>query len=326
MIRRSAPPSPIPWTATTSRPSRWHPRPGEVVEALASRQYGMVSRAQLLEANVSPGTVRSWLRSGRLRRVHRGVYSTTSLEIEHAMEMAALLACGPHAYLGCRSAAAIRGIMRPPENLVEVVVTKGRVASRPGIRVRNLELRPDEVTTWERLRTTTPARTLYDLARVLPGRELEQAVEEAFALRIVDLPVIRAVLAGRESAPGAARLRRLVEGDRLPLVTRSEAEKLFLDLLRRARLARPRTNVPIVGFRVDFFWPDERVVVEVDGRAFHSSPRRFESDRRRDATLLAAGIRVLRVTWKQLTTEPEAVVADLSRILAAARFPPFPPG
>jgi very-short-patch-repair endonuclease len=103
-----------------------------------------------------------------------------------------------------------------------------------------------------------------------------------------------------------------------PSLTRSEAERRLLALIRAARLPPPRTNVRVGGFEVDMLWPAERLVVEIDGFAFHGGCAAFERDRRRDAQLLARGYRVLRITWRQLTREPHAVVATIAAALAAA--------
>lgn len=110
-------------------------------------------------------------------------------------------------------------------------------------------------------------------------------------------------------------MRALVEAQHAPGVTRSEAEERFLALVRRAKVAAPVLNVAIAGFKVDFLWRAEKLVVEVDGRAFHTSHRRFESDRSRDAVLVAAGMRVMRVTWNQIVREPEALVARVAQAL-----------
>jgi very-short-patch-repair endonuclease len=92
-----------------------------------------------------------------------------------------------------------------------------------------------------------------------------------------------------------------------------------LSLVRRARLPTPHTNVRIAGHEVDALWPRERLVVEVDGFAFHSTRAAFERDRARDADLQAHGYRVMRVTWRQLTVRPEALAARIGGALAAAR-------
>ena len=71
-------------------------------------------------------------------------------------------------------------------------------------------------------------------------------------------------------------------------------------------------------YEVDFFWRFHRLIVEVDGYAFHSSPASFERDHRRDADLQDADFRVRRVTWRQLTETPDAVARRLRRALSAA--------
>jgi len=89
-------------------------------------------------------------------------------------------------------------------------------------------------------------------------------------------------------------------------------------LIRAARLAAPRTNARVGRYEVDLLWPRQRLVVEVDGFAYHSSRTAFERDRRRDAELQAWGYRVLRITWRRLVAEPNAVVAQLAALLSAA--------
>ena len=100
-------------------------------------------------------------------------------------------------------------------------------------------------------------------------------------------------------------------------MTRSEAERTLVELIRRAGLPRPQTNTRIGRYEVDAAWPEERVALEVDGFAYHSTREAFERDRRKTADLAAAGWRVSRVTWRQLVDEREAVVARLARTLSA---------
>jgi very-short-patch-repair endonuclease len=77
---------------------------------------------------------------------------------------------------------------------------------------------------------------------------------------------------------------------------------------------RPRPDS--AGFEIDFCWPEERVAVEIDGFAFHRTQQRFEDDHRRDAALRRDGITVIRITWRGLTREPWAVIADVAQALA----------
>ncbi len=147
-------------------------------------------------------------------------------------------------------------------------------------------------------------------------RELERAVAEAFARRLVGRSRLLTFLDRHGGRPGAARLRALIDAAPGPALTRSEAEEGLLALTRKARMNAPATNASVAGHEVDFLWRAERLVVEVDGRRYHASSRRFESDRRRDADLLAAGVRVMRVTWHQILNEPEALLVRLAQALA----------
>jgi very-short-patch-repair endonuclease len=97
--------------------------------------------------------------------------------------------------------------------------------------------------------------------------------------------------------------------------TRSQAEETLFELIRSAGLPIPEMNVMLHGFEVDCLWRDARLVVEVDGYAYHSSHRAFVRDRRRDSVIIAAGMRVLRLTWRQLTHERDRTLAQLAQAL-----------
>ena len=109
--------------------------------------------------------------------------------------------------------------------------------------------------------------------------------------------------------------RTLLESDASPSLTRSEAESRLLGLIRKARLRAPRTNVRVLTYEVDFLWPAEKLIVEVDGYAFHSSAGAFARDRKRDAALTASGYRVVRLTWHDIVGEPEVTLTMLAQAL-----------
>lgn len=99
-------------------------------------------------------------------------------------------------------------------------------------------------------------------------------------------------------------------------MTRSAAEELFVALVRKAELPQPEINARIGRFEVDFLWRRERLVVEIDGFAFHRVRGKFERDRERDGRLIDAGWTVIRLTWRQLDRTPEVVLVRLARALA----------
>jgi very-short-patch-repair endonuclease len=232
--------------------------------------------------------------------------------------MAAVLACGDGAVVSHWSGARLWELPSGREGTAAVDVTvPGADHRRPGIRVHRVAtIAPDEVTRRKNIPVTTPARTLVDLAAA-PRRDLERALAEALAKRLTTREELLTLLTRHARRPGVSRLRALLDSAQLA-PTRSEAEERFLRLLGKARLPAPEVNVRVAGHEVDCYWRSERFVAEIDGFAFHSTPKKFEKDRRRDAELAAAGVRVIRVTWRQLTKEPEAVLVRLAQALARA--------
>lgn len=289
-----------------------------VIADLAAAQHGVVARWQLLANGVTTPTVRSRVRSGRLRPVHRGVYQVGPVPGRYAREMAAVLACGPGVVVSHRSAGSLWAILPPPDATtpVELSINSRRPFRRPGVVVhRTLSLDGDDLTHVEGVPITSPVRTLLDLAAVLRFRELEQALARAERAELVNRADLSKAIERNRHRPGVTALRALLAGEAVPAMARSEAEERFLQLLRKAQLPSPETNVRVHGFEVDFLWRAQGVAVEVDGFAYHGSQASFEGDRRRDAHLAAQGIHVVRVTWRQLTTEPEAVLVRLAQTL-----------
>ena len=291
-----------------------------VASRLAKRQHGVVTRRQLLDAGVPPGVIERRVRGGGLTAIHRGVYRMGPVASPLAHMMAASLACGSGAVVSHRSAAELWRMLRrrPSRGTVHVTVRSGH-PRRPGIIVHRREGLPlEETTDHDGIPVTAPARTLLDLGLTVRLRTFEQALAEALALRHTTESEIAAMVKRYEGRPGTRRLARALGGGG-PRLTRSEAEERFFELVRKARLPWPAVNSVVVGYEVDFHWPSHELAVEIDGFAFHSSRRAFERDRVRDAELAAAGLRVVRFTWRQLMNEPLAVVARLSGALGAAR-------
>jgi very-short-patch-repair endonuclease len=189
--------------------------------------------------------------------------------------------------------------------------------SRLGIRLhRARSLDPKDVRHREGIRLTAPARTLIDLAQFISRRDLERAYEEAQVLNLVRRTELRAALERVPGRHGSPAIRALLDQASPPALTRSEGEARLLVLLRAADLSPTEVNARIGRYEVDFLWRRERLVVEVDGFAYHGNRAAFERDRLRDADLQAAGHRVIRVTWRQIENKPEALIARLAQALA----------
>jgi very-short-patch-repair endonuclease len=296
------------------------------ISTFARRQYGMITRSQLLEAGVGSSAIGRRARTGRLRRIHRGVYLVGPILPPWGLEMAAVLACGPRACLSHVSAARLWGLA-PDDDAgpIHVRVPGGHGGDRTGIRVHSTEaLAPDERRLINRIPVTAPGRTLLDMATVVSRTELEGAVARAERKGLIDRNGLSALVEGSKGRQGTPALRGIVEAG--AAFTRSEAERRFLELVRKARLPPPESNVMVHGYEVDFFWRKERIVVEVDGYRYHSSRPTFESDRRRTAHLAAHGLQVIRLTWRQIAEEGAATAVQIGRALlhserARARVP-----
>ncbi len=295
--------------------------PDAIVDAIAAAQRRSVSHEQLRSAGLTRSAIAHRVATGRLHRVHRGVYLVGHPDpLPLARETAALLACGAQSALNRQTAASSWRIVDAAPAAIHVLVAGMEPSPGGGVVVHlTRAIDPLDIRRHDGLLLTSPARTLLDLAAVLGTRDARWAVEEARVRRLVTIRDLAEQLERSRGRRGARALRAIVaELGSSPALTRSEAERRLLDLVRAARLPPPKTNVRVEGFEVDAFWPEHRLVVEVDGFAFHASRAAFERDRRRDAALQAAGVRVVRITWRRLADEPEAVVALLRRLLAAA--------
>jgi hypothetical protein len=172
------------------------------------------------------------------------------------------------------------------------------------------------VTVHTGLRVTTPARTLLDLADVLDPAALDNAIERALILRRFNATEVRAVLQRANGRRGAKWLREAVSGVLdAPPKTRSDLERDFLAFCHAHGLPTPATNTLIEGYEVDAHFPGTTLIVELDGRTTHTTPHAFERDRKRDRALAVAGYTVIRITDRQLTSEPESVAGDLRALL-----------
>jgi very-short-patch-repair endonuclease len=155
------------------------------------------------------------------------------------------------------------------------------------------------------------------MATITPERRHRRAYEEADRLNLLRPGALEEVCRRAVGHRGLAVIRRLLAEEHGG-ATRSSLEDLFVALCRGHQLPVPAVNAPLLGFEVDALWPEQRLIAELDGFAFHRHRAAFERDRARDATLQAAGYRVVRFTHRRLEREPDAVAGELHSLLAAS--------
>ena len=293
-----------------SRNSSGKSQPDQAIARLADRQHGVVATWQLLALGLTQDDIDYRVRIGRLHRIHRGVYAVGYRTLTpKGHRMAAVLAYGPDAVLSHRSAAAHWSIGRASWRYD--VTTPNSRRSRKKIRAHRAVLHPEDVTVHDGIPVTSVARTILDLAAVLRPDALTYVVEEADRRERLDLRALERAIARRPRAAGIKRLGAVLAAYRGPADTRSKLERDFRRLIDKAGLPEPQYNVVLAGLTVDVYWPQWKLVVELDSRLYHANPHAFENDRIRDATLQKVDIRVLRVTDERMDNEPASVLADI---------------
>jgi very-short-patch-repair endonuclease len=313
---------------------RNHAKDDGEIAAVATAQEGIISIHQLVSAGVSERAASRRADRHRIHRIHRGVYAVGHEAISsNGRLLAATLACGPGSAISHLSAAALWGLRDAAPVVIDVIVPCETGRKIDGIRSRRCRYpTPAEVTTYEGVPCTTPARTLVDVAGFLGRTSLRRAVEQAAVLKLLDWDALNIALAQAKGRPGIRALQAILapwreqSGD--PPRLRSILEARLLPALIEAGLPRPRCNVKLriddERLEVDLLWEKQRLVVEADGEETHGSQVAFQRDRRRDQILAAAGYRTMRVTWRHLNDELEATVARIGRTLSPSAQPPHP--
>jgi hypothetical protein len=284
---------------------------------LATAAHGVVTRGDLLAAGVSASGIRRRVQKGVLIPQYPGIFRVGhSSPSTHATYLAAVRACGAGSALSGLAAAHLLGLRkgRPPPPEV-TTPTERRVAGVRTRRCRGMDRR--DVIDFSGIPVTSVARTLVDLAAVLPVDALARVCHEA-GVRYGTTPAqVEAVLARRPTSRGAGKLRAVMRGD--AQVTLSVLEREFLKLLRDAGLPLPMTNRVANGRRVDCRWPTHKLTVELDSYRFHNSRHSWEQDHRREREARAREDDFRRFTYGDVMERRRATVAELRRRLGPDR-------
>jgi len=205
------------------------------------------------------------------------------------------------------------GIPKPDE--VDVTVDRSTGLRASGVRVHRATLDRNSRIYVDGIPCTSATRTLVDCAHLLDGETLEGAVERARRLGLTSVGALESHL-GR-GHPGSARVRHLIRRlEGRPKESRLEVK--FARLLRRSGLPAPVAQFVVGAYRVDFAWPLLRVVCECDGFEWHGDRLQWKRDRRRIASIEAAGWRMVHVTWDDVTRRPDETLSRLDLALQCA--------
>ncbi|MBL8909180.1 MAG: DUF559 domain-containing protein [Archangium sp.] len=291
---------------------------------MAGTQHGVISRKQALECGLTPRELSRRCTARRFVRVFPTVFRIEGAPETYHQQLKALsLWLGSGFAISHRTAARLHGFARfSDEEVIEAVCTRN-VRKRKGAKVHRIDsLDHRDVSSIDGLRVTSPTKTILALAPTLAEHDLRSMLDEALRRKWTTLDRLESALKKvgelRSEFGALARLIHEYQGGDGP--TESELESMTLELIDMAGLPRPvkQRSVVVNGRvrRLDFWWPDFKIVLEVDGYAHHSSPRSFEDDRRRNNALVTRGCLVLHWTWQLIQDEPEHLIEELQRCMA----------
>jgi hypothetical protein len=293
-------------------------REGELAE-LARRQHGIVTKAQLETLGFVRTTIAHWAKVGRLHRLHRGVYALGHTALTWDAHCLAAVLARPNSVASHRTAAWIHGLLRYRPETIHLTASTRQTAKRDFV-VHFARLEPEDLCLVDGIPVTSPARTVLDLAAKEPRQKLDRLLERANERRLLDRHRFEALAARAGGHPGRVKFSTALAAYRPETATlRSGLEKRFRDLVLRAGLPTPQTNVVVEGYELDAYWEAEGFAVELDVYATHGSPRSVEADRERADDLLLAGIELIRVTDVRLDREPRETIARVAAHLARRR-------
>lgn len=299
------------------------------INELASRQYGLFSRHQVLNVGLSDRTIHRRVRSGRWHQLGPGVYSLPGFPASWLRSLwLAPLAVGPGSVLSHEAAAALHHLILFPPGSVMITVAHGDHERRnPLWRVhQSRDLEPAHVTIVDGLPVSTVARTFVDLAAVAGRERLARSLEDAHVRSTCRLEEVQA-LYEELRRPGKHGMKRLGEvlGERGPgyVPPESVLERRLLKVISGGRIPTAVRQYALpwrqrVQERVDLALPAHRIIIEGDGRRWHSRMDQMAADRRRDREALNHGWRPYRFVWAEITRSPQMVRDTLIDALAVA--------
>ncbi|MEX2538297.1 MAG: type IV toxin-antitoxin system AbiEi family antitoxin [Actinomycetota bacterium] len=295
--------------------------PDDCMAALAAKQHNAFTRDEALAQGFLPGVIDRRVQTGRWGLIEPGVYFVSgSPSTWDQKAMAAVLATGPAAMASHLAAAALWGMLESRPERFDVTVPHGRHHARLGWRVTHQarNLRRADVKTVRGIPVTSPNRTLIDLAGVLSPDQLEAALDTAVALGLVSIARLERYIDERRLGRnrGVGRLRALLH-DRAKGVPEGELERRFLRLIRGLGIPEPIRQQRSGRRRIDFAYPEQRIMIELDSWVHHRTPSQQRSDNRRQNELVLRGWQPLRFTWYDV--EPDSPMLATLKQLHAQR-------
>lgn len=286
--------------------------PAEWVPPVAGGQAGLFTAAQAVAAGMTAAQVRRRRQTKRWVTVAGGALAPASLAINPRKLAYAAWLTWPDSVLCLGTAARLHGLPVPDDGLVHVLVPHPR-AARGALTPHEFAVLPADVERAGRTNVTTLPRTIFDCVGRLDDRESERLMIWVLTRELLGRDELQRAIAERPRRWGNTRRRRAVDHTRTGAM--GPAERRLHAILSGAGVTGWLADQPVyddaglIG-RVDVLFAGARLVIEIDGMAYHGADR-FQADRTRQNRLVRAGFTVLRFTWADLTERPAEVLAQI---------------
>jgi putative AbiEi antitoxin of type IV toxin-antitoxin system len=285
--------------------------------------HGLVTVGRLNQLGFSKKEVLGLVAHGDLRRVHRGVYADGRSQLSDRGRLhAALLALGKGSWLPGETGVAAWGLRTGVPAVIEVALVADHTPRHPGLRIRRVvhPPHPSEIKIRNGLRVSSIPRMLIELAA--GGGSTDDVltlVDAAARKNLLNVGELVATLDRNANRRGTAKVRAACAAYLPHPGRKSKLEQSFDRWLAvHPEIPEPQRNVYLGPWEIDCYWPDRRLVLELDGREFHITAEDFERDRLKDAWLQLNGNKVLRVTWRRWRYDRPGAEHDLTAMLALA--------
>lgn len=290
---------------------------------LAAHQAGYLGHEQAISHGMTDDAIHWRLRKKVWLQAARGLYRVNGIQGNYRGLIRAAMAILPDPTVSHESAGELIGIPDVPRERAVVTVHAGTTHTFPGVRIhRSIDLLDHHRGVVEGMLTTTPARSLIDLAAVLSRGHIAHVLDEALASRIAEIEDVQTVFdeVARRGRPGSATMRALLQertgSDSIPA---TRLERVGMRVFEHGGLPKPFFQYPAPwnpSRRIDFAWPHRSVGCECDSRRWHTRANDFQRDRLRDNLALNHGWRIFRFTWEDFHRRPHHVVTQLKTALA----------
>jgi very-short-patch-repair endonuclease len=294
------------------------------VSALAAKQFGVVSLAQLLALGLTYGEIRGLVAQGFLHRLFRGVFAVGHRNINKwGWLMAASLATPDDSFLTHRTSAATRGLRAINTHAIDVTIVSGKARSRDRLIIHRTSQPPHEedITTRNGIRISSLPRMLIELAPTESPAELERLITASARKQLLNIGAVERALERHAGRPGVGILKAAFRRYRPGPDRKSGLERTFDRALdRNPDIPKPQKNVLVDDWELDNYWPQFGLDVELDGRPYHLAVRDIEKDKYRDTKLFVRhGIVTLRFTDFRIEYDLAGCLDDIREVIKLRR-------